>query len=85
MSWQPEVDELTRQVGFAKEMGGADSVAFHHGRGRLTVRERVALLEDPGTFHEIGTIAGTANWEGDQVTALKPANSVAGTVRIDGR
>ncbi len=85
MSWQAEVDELTRQVGFAKEMGGADSVAFHHGRGRLTVRERVALLEDPGTFHEIGAIAGTATWEGDEVTALKPANSVAGTVRINGR
>ena len=85
MSWQREVTELDRQTGFAKEMGGADSVAFHHSRGRLTVRERVALLEDSGTFHEIGAIAGTADWEDDEVVGLKPANSVTGTVRIDGR
>ena len=44
MSWEREVAELERQREFAKEMGGADSVAFHHSRGRLTVRERVALL-----------------------------------------
>ena len=85
MSWEKEVGDLEAQVAFAKEMGGADSVAFHHSRGRLTVRERVALLEDPGTFHEIGAIAGTAEWDGDTVAALKPANSVTGTVRIDGR
>ena len=85
MSWEKEVAELEQQVAFAKQMGGEDSVAFHHSRGRLTVRERVALLEDPGTFQEIGAIAGTAEWEGDEVTGLKPANSVVGTVRIDGR
>ena len=85
MSWQPEIDELARQLAFAKAMGGPESVAFHHGRGRLTVRERVALLADPGTFHEIGAIAGTAEWAGDRVVGLKPANSVAGTVRVDGR
>ena len=85
MSWKDEVAELRQQVALAEEMGGADSVAFHHSRGRLTVRERVALLEDPGTFHEIGAIAGTATWEGDQVAKLKPANSVAGTVLVNGR
>ena len=85
LSWQKEVGELDRQVELAKQMGGADSVAFHHSRGRLTVRERVALLEDPGSFHEIGAIAGAAVWEDDQVVGLTPANSVAGTVRIDGR
>ena len=85
MSWKKEVGELEQQVAFAKEMGGAESVAFHHSRGRLTVRERVALLEDPGTFHEIGAIAGTASWNGDAVASLKPANSVAGTVHVHGR
>ncbi|MYA16014.1 MAG: methylmalonyl-CoA carboxyltransferase, partial [Gammaproteobacteria bacterium] len=85
MSWEKEVDELREQTEFAKEMGGADSVAFHHSRGRLTVRERIGLLEDPGTFHEVGSIAGTAQWEDDAVVALKPANSVVGTVHVDGR
>ena len=85
MSWEKEVRELRRQVEFAKEMGGAQSVDFHHSRGRLTVRERVALLEDAGTFHEIGAIAGSAEWQGDEVTGLLPANSVVGTVQVDGR
>ncbi len=29
MSWEKEVDELREQAEFTKEMGGADSVAFH--------------------------------------------------------
>ena len=85
MNWNKEVDELARQTEFAKQMGGDDSVAFHHGRGKLTVRERISLLEDPGSFQEIGAIAGAAIWEEDEEKALKPANSVIGTVRIDGR
>ncbi len=64
MSWKDDVDELNRQVEMAGQMGGHDSVAFHHGRGKLTVRERIALLEDPGTFQEIGAITGTATWDG---------------------
>ena len=83
--WEGEIDQLKRQVEFAHELGGRDSIDFHHGRGKLTVRERIDLLEDPGTFHEIGAIAGTAEWDGDQVVGLKPANSVIGTVHINGR
>ena len=85
MSREKEVDELREQTEFAKEMGGADSVDFHHSRGRLTVRERIDLLQDPDTFQEVGAIAGTAQWDGDKVAGLKPANSVVGTVRIGGR
>ena len=83
--WQDEVEHLKRQVEFAKELGGKDSVDFHHGRGKLTVRERIDLLQDANSFHEIGSIAGTAKWHDDEVAGLKPANSVIGTVRIDGR
>ena len=85
MSWKDDVDELNRQVEMAGKMGGDDSVAFHHGRGKLTVRERIALLEDPGTFQEIGAIAGTATWDGQQVTGLKPSNTIIGTCLINGR
>lgn len=83
--WQPEIAELKRQQTFAEALGGQDSVAFHHSRGRLTVRERIDLLQDADSFHEIGAIAGTAEWDGDRVVSLKPANSVTGTVLIDGR
>ena len=83
--WLDDINQLNEQIDFAKELGGKDSVDFHHGRGKLTVRERIDLLQDPDSFHEIGAIAGTADWDGDQVVGLKPANSVIGTVRIDGR
>ena len=85
MSWEAEVEELRRQTVMAREMGGEDSVAFHHGRGKLTVRERIDALEDPGSFQEIGAIAGTATWDGDSVTGLKPSNTVIGTCRLDNR
>ncbi|MCY4557636.1 MAG: hypothetical protein OXF79_14880, partial [Chloroflexi bacterium] len=85
MSWNDDVNEIERQRRMAEEMGGADSVAFQHGRGKLTVRERIDLLADPGSFHEIGPLAGTATWEDGSVAALKPSNMVVGTVRVDGR
>jgi acetyl-CoA carboxylase carboxyltransferase component len=85
MTWQPEVDELKRQAAMAREMGGAESVAFHKARGKLTVRERIDLLADPGTFRETGVLAGRAEWEGNEVAKLTPANSVTGVVKIAGR
>ena len=53
MSWQPDIDELHRRAAIAREMGGPDSVAFHHGRGKLTVRERIDRFVDAGSFAEI--------------------------------
>lgn len=32
--------------------GGADRVAKQHAKGKLTARERLALLADPGSFRE---------------------------------
>lgn len=85
MSWQEDVDELNRQKAMAAEMGGPDGVAFQHSRNKLTVRERIDLLADTDSFHEIGAITGTATWDGDQVDSLKPSNTVIGTCKIDGR
>ncbi|MGF1598558.1 MAG: acyl-CoA carboxylase subunit beta [Acidimicrobiales bacterium] len=86
MSWQSELDELHRRRALAEAMGGPDSVAFHHGRGKLTIRERIDRLEDPGTFHEVGALTGAPTWDGDgQLAALQPSPVVMGTVRLDGR
>ncbi len=85
MSWELDVEELERQSELARQMGGEAGVAFQHGRGKLTVRERIELLVDPGSLQEIGTIAGTATWSGDQVETLKPSNTVIGTGRVAGR
>jgi acetyl-CoA carboxylase carboxyltransferase component len=85
MSWQDDVDEITRQEKLAEQMGGEDSVAFHHSRGKLTIRERVDLLQDADSFEEIGTLTGTPDWQGDQLNSLKPSNTIIGTCRINGR
>ena len=69
MTWQDEVAELERRLGLVREMGGADSVAFHHGRGKLTVRERIDGLADAGSFREIGALAGTPVWNDDGTLA----------------
>ena len=56
--WQPELDELAERKRIAQEMGGAERIARQHAGGRLTVRERVNALLDPGSFNEVGSIAG---------------------------
>ncbi|MCB1646544.1 MAG: hypothetical protein KDI36_13880 [Pseudomonadales bacterium] len=85
MSWEKDVDELKRREAMAEEMGGADSVAFHHGRGKLTVRERFELLADPGSIRESGKLAGSPEWDGNELKSLLPANSVAGSMTLNGR
>ncbi len=86
MSWQKEMDELRRREAMAKEMGGADKVKRQHDGGRLTVRERIERLLDPGSFHELGAIAGRAEYDDkDELKALTPSNNVFGRGRIDGR
>ena len=34
--------------------GGADRIAAQHAKGKLTARERIELLFDPGSFEELG-------------------------------
>ncbi len=85
MSWQDEVDELRRQERLAKEMGGKEGIDFQHGRGKLTVRERIDLLADEGTFQEVGTLTGSAEWEHDQLKELKPSNTVIGICKANER
>ena len=84
--WQPELDELAAREALAREMGGAERVARQHAGGRLTVRERIDALLDPGSFHEIGAIAGKAEYDSDQrIARFSPANCVFGRGRIDDR
>lgn len=85
MSWQPEMDEIRRRIEIAKQMGGADNIKRQHDGGKLTVRERIERLLDPGSFHEYGAVAGSPKYEGDTMVGFMPANFVGGTGRINGR
>ncbi|MBL8208348.1 MAG: hypothetical protein JNM09_29220, partial [Blastocatellia bacterium] len=72
MSWQPEVDEIKRRVELAKQMGGEANVARQHSNHRLTVRERIDRLLDPGSFHETGALAGKAGYENGEIVSFTP-------------
>jgi acetyl-CoA carboxylase carboxyltransferase component len=85
MSWEPELSELRRREELAQRMGGEERVQRQHSSGRLTVRERVDRLFDPGTFHEAGALAGWGTYEHGELAEFLPANVVVGQGRIDGR
>src|SRR4051794_14538154 len=51
------VEELERRRAEALAMGGEERIARHHASGRLTARERIALLVDEGSWREIGLLA----------------------------
>ena len=63
MTWKPELDELRERERMAREMGGPDKVQRQHDGGRLTVRERIDRLVDRESFHEVGAIAGKAEYD----------------------
>jgi acetyl-CoA carboxylase carboxyltransferase component len=86
MNWQPELDELALREAQAREMGGPDKVKRQHDGGRLTVRERVVGIADPGSFHEIGAIAGKAEYDANNdLVKLTPSNCVFGRAKVNGK
>ena len=86
MSWDKEVEELRRREAFAEQMGGAEKVARQHGRGKLDARARIAGLIDPGSFREVGKIAGKGTYdEAGELTNLSASNLIFGRANIEGR
>lgn len=86
MSWKKSIEELRRRERLAEKMGGEEPVSRQRSRGKLTVRERVAFVADPGSFHEIGKIAGKATYSADdELASFMASNSVMGRARIEGR
>ncbi len=86
MSWEKDVEELRRRQALAQEMGGEERVTKHRSLGKLTVRERVDALLDPGSFHEVGSITGSAEYGPDgQMLAFTPVPFIFGRGLIDGR
>nr|VFK64590.1 MAG: methylmalonyl-CoA carboxyltransferase 12S subunit [Candidatus Kentron sp. UNK]VFK71147.1 MAG: methylmalonyl-CoA carboxyltransferase 12S subunit [Candidatus Kentron sp. UNK] len=53
LTMKDRIKELREKHRALHEMGGADKVAKQHSAGKLTARERIADLVDPGSFHEL--------------------------------
>ena len=53
----------------------------HKEAGKLWVRERIELLVDPGSFREVGSLAGTVKWinpEGPKSSVIEEERQVVG-------
>ena len=57
MDWKKELDRLQRLRTRALGMGGPERVERQHRLGKLTVRERIDHLIEPGTFIEYGMLS----------------------------
>jgi methylmalonyl-CoA decarboxylase subunit alpha len=67
-------------------MGGGERVAKQHAQGKLTVRERLDLLFDPGTFTEFGLLAHQQSTSPAMQGKFTPADGcVTGIGRVEGR
>ena len=85
-----ELDELATELESKKRehlgMGGAERVARQHDQGKLTVRERLDVLFDPGSFTEFGLLAHHQSQSPAMQGKFTPADGVAcGVGVIDGR
>ena len=86
MSWEKEVEELKRRQELAKQMGGPEKIARHVNAGKLTVRDRIDKMLDPGSFEEVGSITGKAEYDDDgKLLDLQPANLITGRGRVNGK
>ena len=70
MSWKDEVDELRQRQEMALGLGGPEGIARQRQRGKLTVRERIDALADPGSFREFRGLVGCATY---RTTASPPS------------
>ena len=65
------------------EGGGAKAVENQHSKGRLTARERIALLADPGSFFELGIYAADGMYE--EWGGAPAAGVITGLARVHTR
>jgi acetyl-CoA carboxylase carboxyltransferase component len=76
------VEEYERLASKLERGGGADKIERQHSQGKLTARERLALLLDPGAYmQEIGLLVAYDEYKG----GAPAAGVVTVTGRVGGR
>jgi acetyl-CoA carboxylase carboxyltransferase component len=76
--------EIKNQDEQIRQGGGAKAIESQHKKGRLTARERIAKLIDPGTyFFELGTFAAFEMYE--EWGGAPSAGTITGLARVCGR
>src|SRR5579872_421099 len=89
-SWAPMLAEVKalQDIAHARFAPGSTDpgVVRQRSRGKLTCRERIELLLDPGSFREVGSIAGFASYDDEgRIAEFTPSNHIGGWGKIEGR
>ncbi|MCU0598269.1 MAG: carboxyl transferase [Desulfobacterales bacterium] len=83
MPFDEQMEQLALKRQKALAQGGQHKIDIHHAKGRLTARERIHHLLDPGSFFEVGMFNHSDVPGMEEKT---PADSkVGGYGKIDGR
>jgi 3-methylcrotonyl-CoA carboxylase beta subunit len=78
------VGQIRNDEGIIRQGGGEKAIESQHKKGRLTARERIALLIDPGTeFFELGSYVAWGMYE--EWGGAPSAGVVTGLARVHGR
>jgi propionyl-CoA carboxylase beta chain len=85
-STQAKLDEWRRRDAEAEHAGSARAVEKQHAKGKLTARERIDLLLDPGSFVETDRLAvHRASGFGLEAKKIPGDGVVTGHGTVDGR
>ncbi|MBI2917673.1 MAG: acyl-CoA carboxylase subunit beta [Chloroflexi bacterium] len=87
MGWMDsKVQELRERKELFRGQGGVENIKRQHERKKLTARERLDLLLDPGSFMELDLLVtpGCSDFALDQSWAPTDGN-ISGHARIEGR
>ncbi len=74
-----------QRLALARQMGGPEGIRRQREQGKLTVRERIDLLADPGSFREFSGLVGSATYQGGVLAGFMPKAGVTGFCTLDGR
>ncbi len=86
MGLQENLHELTRRNEEALQGGGPARIQRHHEQGKLTARERIELLLDPGSFAELDRFKTHRCTDFDMDKQKTPGDGVVtGYGTVDGR
>jgi len=75
--------ELRDRLDRARAGGGPDRIQRQHDRGKMTARERLALLADPDSFAELDALRSPADPEIGDPKAAPGDGVVTGTAEVD--
>jgi methylmalonyl-CoA carboxyltransferase large subunit len=80
------IEALQEKKEHLQQGGGADRLAKHKEQGKLTARERIETLVDPGSFEEFGLFAQHRQVHFGMADKEVPADGVVtGAASVDGR